>query len=62
MDYNLLPGVIIEGNPHIIDLSLYPGAIVTTYTQIGYVALFIGILCLIGGYIIGRKMGTTFNK
>lgn len=50
------PGVPPEITPAVLDLSQYPDALVTTYTQIGLLVLAVGLACLIGGFFIGRKM------
>lgn len=50
--------VVPQVTPTVLDLAQYPGALVTTYTQIGIIVLAVGLVCLIGGFCIGRKMET----
>ena len=37
-----------------VDLSAYPGAIVTTYGDISFLVLLVGAACLVAGWYIGQ--------
>lgn len=52
------PPGIMQATPAVLDLTKYPDALVTTYATVGQLVFIVGIICLIGGYLIGRKMGT----
>lgn len=52
------PGIVPQATPAVLDLTQYPDALVTTYATVGQLVLVVGLVCLIGGFLIGRKMGT----
>ena len=54
----LFPLGIMQATPAVLDLTKYPDALVTMYATVGQLVFIVGIICLIGGYLIGRKMGT----
>ena len=50
------PEIVPQATPAVLDLTPYPDALVTTYTTVGQLVLVVGLVCLIGGFLIGRKM------
>lgn len=52
------PGIIPQATPVVLDLTQYPDVLVTSYATVGQLVLLVGIICLVGGYFLGRDMGT----
>lgn len=51
------PGILPQATatPAVIDLTQHPGAVITTYGDIGFIVLLVGAACLLGGWYLGLK-------